>query len=101
MVGAALADVLASKIETFALQMARKIGKPVRFGRAEVEQGLHRSAHGIATTPPIFDRGGLAKWLVNLLEGGRREAEALMTDDFVDAVTITGSSMAGRSAHEI
>jgi aldehyde dehydrogenase (NAD+) len=40
-VGAALADVLASEIETFALQMARKIGKPVRFGRAEVEQGLH------------------------------------------------------------
>src|SRR5262249_12055718 len=32
------------------------------------------SAHRIATTPPIFDRGGLAKWLVNLLEGGRREA---------------------------
>jgi hypothetical protein len=40
-VGAALTDVLASEIETFALQMAREIGKPVRFGRAEVEQGLH------------------------------------------------------------
>jgi hypothetical protein len=45
-VGAALADVLASEIETFALQMAREIGKPVRFGRAEVERTARgRGAH--------------------------------------------------------
>ncbi|MGA8433696.1 MAG: aldehyde dehydrogenase family protein [Methyloceanibacter sp.] len=45
-----------------------------------------------------------ASWpgeLVNLLEGGSHEAEALMNERSIDAVTITGSAAAGDSAQEI
>jgi alpha-ketoglutaric semialdehyde dehydrogenase len=45
-----------------------------------------------------------ANWpegLVNLMEGGQREAEALMNDASVGAVTITGSAAAGCTAQEI
>jgi acyl-CoA reductase-like NAD-dependent aldehyde dehydrogenase/nicotinamidase-related amidase len=45
-----------------------------------------------------------ANWpegLVNLLEGGQHEAEVLMHDRRIEAVTITGSSTAGYSAQEI
>jgi acyl-CoA reductase-like NAD-dependent aldehyde dehydrogenase/nicotinamidase-related amidase len=45
-----------------------------------------------------------ANWpegLVNLLEGGQHEAEVLMHDRRIEAVTITGSSAAGYSAQEI
>jgi alpha-ketoglutaric semialdehyde dehydrogenase len=38
--------------------------------------------------------------LVSLLEGDRREGEALLRDPRIDAVTITGSSGAGHSAQE-
>jgi acyl-CoA reductase-like NAD-dependent aldehyde dehydrogenase len=44
-----------------------------------------------------------ANWpdrLVSLLEGGQREAEALMNEPSIEAVTITGSSAAGHSAQE-
>lgn len=39
--------------------------------------------------------------MVNLVEGGRDAAEALMSHPQVDAVSITGSSLAGSSAQEI
>jgi alpha-ketoglutaric semialdehyde dehydrogenase len=39
--------------------------------------------------------------LVCLLEGGQHEAEALMNEDGVGAVTITGSSAAGYAAQEV
>ena len=44
-----------------------------------------------------------ANWpdgLVQLLEGGQREAQALMNERSIAAVTITGSSAAGDSAYE-
>ncbi|MFN7730411.1 MAG: aldehyde dehydrogenase family protein [Pirellula sp.] len=43
---------------------------------------------------------GWPEGLVSLLEGDRRAGEALLQDSRIDAVTITGSSLAGFSAQE-
>jgi alpha-ketoglutaric semialdehyde dehydrogenase len=161
-----LADVLAPEIEHFAKLMAKEIGKPIRFGRAEGQHSLEmlrnivsraerhdpladkhddyevrRRPHGVIAviTPwnnPIyiplgkivpailygnvvvwkpapeatmvsrhlfqcFVKANWPEWLINLLEGGKHEAEMLMQDRRIGAVTITGSSAAGYSAQEI
>jgi acyl-CoA reductase-like NAD-dependent aldehyde dehydrogenase/nicotinamidase-related amidase len=49
----------------------------------------------------LLEESGWPTGLVNLLEGSRREAEDLMNDAGVAAVTLTGSSAAGRSAQDI
>jgi alpha-ketoglutaric semialdehyde dehydrogenase len=161
-----LAQVLAPNIEDFAVLMAKEIGKPVRFGRAEGKQSIamlerivcraerevrkadkhadyivRRRPHGVVAviTPwnnplyialgkivPAILYGNTVVWkpapearmvsrrlfqcllnaawpkeLVNLLDGGSREAEALMNERRIGAVTITGSTAAGYTAQEI
>jgi len=161
-----LVEVLTPEIEHFAVLMAKEIGKPIRFGRAEGKQSVEmlesivgrveredtaaeehtdyvvrRRPHGViaVVTPwnnplyialgkivPAMLYGNAVMWkpapetrmvsqhlfqcivkanwpegLVNLLEGGQHEAEALMHDRRIGAVTITGSSAAGHSAQEI
>jgi acyl-CoA reductase-like NAD-dependent aldehyde dehydrogenase len=156
---------LAGNTEELAELMAREIGKPVRFGRVEVQRTaemlcavtrrfeavpdaeatgpalVRRRPHGVVAvvTPwnnPIYlalgkfvsavlygntvvwkpapearlvsrrlfehlDEAGWPEGLVSLLEGDRHEAEDLMDDSGVAAVTITGSSVAGTSAQAI
>jgi acyl-CoA reductase-like NAD-dependent aldehyde dehydrogenase len=161
-----LIEVLTPEIEHFAVLMAKEIGKPLRFGRAEGKQSVEmlesmvgraesgdtaaekhtdyivrRRPHGViaVVTPwnnpisialgkivPAMLYGNAVVWkpapetrmvsrhlfqclmkanwpegLVNLLEGGQHEAEALMQDRHIAAVTITGSSATGYSAQEI
>ena len=160
-----LSGLLASQVDIFAELMAKEIGKPVRFGRAEVERtvemlgavtrrsehcsrpevvgtaSVRRRAHGVVAviTPwnnPIYlalgkiipailygntvvwkpapeaqsvsgrlleclDVAGWPEGLVNALHGGHREAEDLMNEPSVAAVTITGSLSAGDCARAI
>jgi acyl-CoA reductase-like NAD-dependent aldehyde dehydrogenase len=160
-----LAELLARCAEAFAVQMAREIGKPVGFGRIEVQRSaemlravtarfettpaadesgpalVRRRPHGVVAviTPwnnpiylplgkivPAVLYGNTVVWkpapeakavsgylldtlreagcpdgLVNLLEGGPREAETLMSDPSIAAVTITGSLTAGNRARAI
>jgi acyl-CoA reductase-like NAD-dependent aldehyde dehydrogenase len=49
----------------------------------------------------MIGEAGLPAGLVGLLAGGRKAAEVAMSDPAVDAVTLTGSSLAGFSAQEI
>jgi acyl-CoA reductase-like NAD-dependent aldehyde dehydrogenase/nicotinamidase-related amidase len=49
----------------------------------------------------ILDRAGLPDGLLSLLAGGRREARLAMSAACVDAVTVTGSSLAGFAAQEV
>ncbi len=48
----------------------------------------------------MLDAAGAPEGLVGLVGGGRRAAEAAMSDPGVDAVTLTGSSEAGFAAQE-
>jgi acyl-CoA reductase-like NAD-dependent aldehyde dehydrogenase/nicotinamidase-related amidase len=160
-----LHEVLTAQIGNLAMLMAEEIGKPVRFGYAEVQHSLgmllstlqrggpadstearegfalRRRPHGAvaAITPwnnpiyiplgkivPAFLCGNAVVWkpaiearmvsrrlfqclteagwpegLVNLVEGGQCEAESLMNNEIITAVTITGSSATGFVAQEI
>jgi len=49
----------------------------------------------------LLEEAGWPGGVVTLVEGGRREAVALMSDERVGAVTLTGSCAAGFSAQEI
>jgi alpha-ketoglutaric semialdehyde dehydrogenase len=160
-----LIEVLAAKVDDLAVLMAKEIGKPMRFGRAEGQRSLEMLVHIVrraqrtnnalneqtvrvvrrpqgviaVITPwnnpiyialgkivPAIVYGNAVVWkpapaalmvsrrlfqclanadwpegLVNLIEGGQREAEILMNAVGIGAVTITGSSAAGYTAQEI
>lgn len=159
-----LAASLEKHAEDLAVQMAREIGKPVRFGEIEMirtaamlravirranagisddnvhHTELHRLPHGVVAiiTPwnnpvyislgkiaPAILHGNTVVWkpapaadsisrklmglmsaagipgeVVTCVCGDRSAGEALMADPRVNAVTITGSSLAGYSAQE-
>jgi acyl-CoA reductase-like NAD-dependent aldehyde dehydrogenase len=158
---------LAERSHQLATLMAEELGKPVRFGRLEVQRTVQmleaiatrveaaasrgasrgdgflvrRRPHGAlavitpwnnplyiplgkvvpailcgnsvvwkpapqarATSRHVFDMFSETQWppgLISMLEGGTHDAQALMCDAAIAAVTITGSSAAGYSAQEI
>lgn len=77
-----------------------KIAAALAYGNAVLWKPAP-AAHAISErVAAILDRAGLPKGLLCLLAGGRREAQLAMSDTAVDAVTVTGSSLAGFAAQE-
>jgi acyl-CoA reductase-like NAD-dependent aldehyde dehydrogenase/nicotinamidase-related amidase len=77
-----------------------KIVPAVLFGNAVVWKPAPEAAGVSRLVYRSLAEAGWPVGLVGLLEGGRREGEALMSDPGVAAVTITGSSAAGYAAQE-
>ncbi len=70
-------------------------GNAVLWKPAPAAQAI---AERLATT---LLQAGLPAGLLGLVAGARREAQLVMSDPDVDAVTVTGSSLAGFAAQEI
>jgi alpha-ketoglutaric semialdehyde dehydrogenase len=78
-----------------------KIAPALAFGNAVVWKPAP-AAHPIAERlADHLDAAGAPRGVLELVEGGRRAAEAAMADPSVDAVTLTGSSPAGFAAQEV
>lgn len=78
-----------------------KIVPAVVFGNSVVWKPASEARAVSRALIQCLARAGWPEGLVGLLEGGPREGEALMGDDHIGAVTITGSLAAGRAAQEV
>jgi acyl-CoA reductase-like NAD-dependent aldehyde dehydrogenase/nicotinamidase-related amidase len=78
-----------------------KIGPALAYGNAVLWKPAPAAQAISERLAGMFDDAGLPPGIVGLVSGGRRAAEASMTDPQVDAVTLTGSSLAGFTAQEI
>jgi acyl-CoA reductase-like NAD-dependent aldehyde dehydrogenase/nicotinamidase-related amidase len=78
-----------------------KIAAAVFYGNAVVWKPAP-AAIGIAKfIMDLLRQAGCPENIVNLIEGDRDSAMALMSDAYVDAVTLTGGEAAGSAAQEI
>lgn len=78
-----------------------KIAAALAYGNGVLWKPAPR-AHAIAErVAGLLREAGLAESLLELVRGDRLEAQLVMSDPSVDAVTLTGSSLAGFAAHEI
>jgi acyl-CoA reductase-like NAD-dependent aldehyde dehydrogenase len=78
-----------------------KMGPALAYGNAVLWKPAPAAQAISERLAGMFDDVGLSPGIVGLVPGGRRAAEASMTDPQVDAATLTGSSRAGFTAQEI
>ena len=78
-----------------------KIVPAVLFGNAVVWKPAPEARLLSRALERCFKKADWPEHLVSLLEGGRREAETLMNDQNIQAVTITASTANGFTAQEI
>jgi alpha-ketoglutaric semialdehyde dehydrogenase len=78
-----------------------KIGAALAYGNAVLWKPAPAAQAVAELVAEVFERAGLPEGLVRLVAGARREAWLAMSDAAVDAVTMTGSSLAGFAAQEV
>ena len=78
-----------------------KIAAAIFFGNAVVWKPAPAAAGIAGFIAELLREAGCPDGIVNLIEGDRETAMALMSDANVDAVTLTGGALAGHSAQEI
>jgi acyl-CoA reductase-like NAD-dependent aldehyde dehydrogenase len=78
-----------------------KIAPALAWGNAVVWKPSPPATRIALTVLELARRAGLAEGLINLVAGGRATAEALMSSEGVDGVSLSGSSAAGWTAQEI
>jgi acyl-CoA reductase-like NAD-dependent aldehyde dehydrogenase/nicotinamidase-related amidase len=78
-----------------------KIAPALAWGNAVVWKPSPPATRIALTVLELARRAGLPDGLINLVAGGRAAAEALMSSEGVDGVSLSGSSAAGWTAQEI
>jgi alpha-ketoglutaric semialdehyde dehydrogenase len=78
-----------------------KIAPALAYGNAVLWKPAPAAQAVAERVASLLTEAGLPSGVLELVAGGRQEAEAAMADPAVDAVSITGSSAAGYSAQEL